>query len=224
MAAACGLLLTSGLVTSWQDRRFAAVQVKAVAEMFPLKELPAQFGSWRVVEGGETALDPEVSRVAGSTDSLVRTYVDQETGVALTLLVLYGRAEKVSGHTPEVCYPAIGYDEAEEAVTLPVAGGSPPALVRSTVFARKDHTLDRLEVCYAFRQGAGWSPDVEGNWKSLSADPSMFKIQIQRRVAEQERRYLDNPSVKFLEVMLPRLEERIAATGGRRTPPPAGSE
>jgi Protein of unknown function (DUF3485) len=220
-ALSCLLVAGSGLTRGWQERRFAVAQVATVTPSFPLTEIPKQLGPWRVREGGQVTLDPQVARVAGSTDSLVRTYEDESTGVFLTLLVLYGGAEKVSGHTAEVCYPAAGYEATPDVGDVPIKAGPIAATFRSLVFTRKGASVDREEVFYAFRQNGAWTPNVQGNWKSLSLESSLFKVQIQRRVAELEQRHLDNPTQAFLAKLLPELEKRIASGAAAKTAPAA---
>src|SRR3954447_12262923 len=106
----CLLLGVSGGVRAWQDFRFATVEMQGQKCPFDLKDIPTKIGSvWQLQEGGEGELDKEVKRVAGCNDSLIRTYRNATTGVNLTLLILYGPAKNVAGHTPEVCYPAAGY-------------------------------------------------------------------------------------------------------------------
>src|SRR4051812_28043358 len=76
MTLACVFLGGSGAVRAWQDYRFATVQGQVVSSPFPLTDLPTVLGDgeWRVREGAESTLDPEVAQVAGCTDSLIRTY------------------------------------------------------------------------------------------------------------------------------------------------------
>ena len=232
MALATTLLSAAALETTWQDWRFASEAEHVLAPTFPLKELPTTIndpyhGVWKLAAGKEISLDPQITRIAGSTDSLVRTYVNTATGVSIDVLVLYGRAERVSGHTPEVCYPAIGYEAIENTADTGI-GGSPPKRMRSCrnpsrprsssdpPSTRKGSNLRREEVYYAFRQFGRWSPEVTGNWKALSADPALFKVQTQRRVGEQERRILKNPTEEFLEGFVTEVEKRIVAEEGEQ--------
>jgi hypothetical protein len=222
MVVACALLATSVGVRSWQDQRFSSEQQQqAIAQMFPLEKIPLQLGRWQLKEGGDQALDPKIARIAGSSDSLSRVYVNKDTGVAVHVLLLYGGAERVSLHTPEVCYPAVGYEQVDEVIEHPLRIGDRPANFRSVVYMRKGNSADRQEVLYGFRQAGLWSPQVEGNWKQLSKDPSLFKLQIQRRVADRERRHLNNPTEQFLAIFLQDLEQRIAEATG--TAPPASA-
>jgi len=98
MTLACAFLGGSGAVRAWQDYRFATVQGRVVSSPFPLTDLPTVLGDgeWRVREGAESTLDPEVAQVAGCTDSLIRTYTNSMTGVNLTVLILFGPAQKRS--------------------------------------------------------------------------------------------------------------------------------
>jgi Protein of unknown function (DUF3485) len=302
MGLACGLLLVSGVVRFWEDRRVRSLQIQTVSPLFPLKSLDETMGRWHSRESTEAALDEEIARVAGSSDSIIRTYVDRQTGVSVAVLILYGRAGLVTAHTPEVCYASQGYKQREASVvnldliqrtasgfdfqripsvnnvsSIPTAarnrvivaevgnvlhfrifdgtgkiivnvdetslktqaraiaelrqslknsGPTPqlsnavakiiddarPSQLRSLQFTKEGGREGaRQEVFYAFRNEGRWSPDVEGSWKALEASPPVFKIMVQRRLAEGERRDRNNPSFQFLTDMLPVLEDRIRA-------------
>ena len=130
MTLACVLLGASGGVRAWQDHRFATVQDDVAVSPFPLKDLPQTLGDWRAQEGSDTSLDPEVARIAGSSDHVIRTYTNATTGQSLTVLILFGPAQFVYGHQPAVCYPAAGYRPVAETLTRSVPNGSgPPAAV-----------------------------------------------------------------------------------------------
>ena len=75
----------------------------------PWPSCPGPLGTWQASEDSDVQLDPEVARIAGSSDHIVRTYLDEKTGEQASALVLYGLAAAVFGHTPDVCYPAAGY-------------------------------------------------------------------------------------------------------------------
>lgn len=217
---ACLLFGASGAIRSWQDRRFDQAKNRVVSPLFPLKTLPNVVGSWRVMSGVEATLDPQIARIAGSSDSLIRTYTDEATGVVLTVLVLFGRAEQVISHTPEVCYPAVGFEQAGEAIDLPVRGGAVAAVFRSLVYSRGgSEGVGFEEVSYGFRHENRWTPEVEGNWRVMRNSPPVFKVQIRRRTASRESRGVNNPIEQFLAGFLPEIEQRVAASSAR----PAGA-
>ena len=56
------------------------------------------------------------------------------TGVSLTVLILFGPAEAVFGHRPEICYPSAGYRMVSDPFLSEVAVDSmPAAMFRSEV-------------------------------------------------------------------------------------------
>jgi hypothetical protein len=212
MTLACVFLGASGGVRAWQDHRFATVLSQVEDSPFPLKDLPRVLGEWRAQEGSETSLDPEIARVAGCSDHVIRIYTNAVTGLSLSVIILFGPAQAVHGHRPEICYPAAGYRPVKETLSRAVATGSgPPADFVSQVYARpKDPHQWSQEVYYSFRHGDRWSPDPGRFWKNFRHNPSMFKIQIQRAVAESEQRELKNPTEQFLSLLLPEIERRVA--------------
>jgi hypothetical protein len=74
-------------------------------------------------------------------------------------------------------------------------------------------------VYYSFRHDGRWYPDAAADWKRFRHDPSMFKLQVHRRLAPRERRLVMNPTEKFLAEFLPALEARI--NQGPAAPKPA---
>jgi len=211
MAVAGSLLATSGAVRAWQDSRTEGDRSRVVASPFPLKTLPAAVGKWKVIEGQEVQLDPQVARLAGSVDSLIRSYFDEDTGVVVTVLVLLGHVNAVSLHTPEVCYPAVGYHSDDDSLDVNIVSGSVPAQFRSVVFRRAGGTAnDRQEVFYSFRFKGLWSPYVSGSRSDRLRNPILYKVQVQRAVTAKERRSTNNPTERFLSEFLPELEKRIA--------------
>jgi hypothetical protein len=172
---------------------------------------------WRAQDGAEQSLDPEVARIAGSTDSVIRAYRNARTGQVVTVLILFGPAQAVYGHAPEICYPAAGYRPVAAAISRPIpcGGDRPAAEFRSEVFARqRDERRVNEEVYYSFRYGDRWSPDPMKHWKDFRHHPSMFKVQVQRATSGTESRERNNPTEHFLALLLPEIERRLARVPG----------
>ncbi len=219
-AVGVALLACSGIVRGMQDRRFEQETGYLETCPFPLKNLPTTIGGWKVSEGGERGLDELTLRITGSTDHVLRTYVDELTGVTLSVLVLFGPAVPVVPHTPEVCYPASGYAQADEPLdrSIKLASGR-PAPFRSLVYGKSGgRSMLREEVYYSFRLGDDWSPDMGRGRKFPRKNPGIFKVQIQRRVGEGERRDRDEPIEQFLTLLLDDLEQRVATAAGAEKP------
>ncbi len=206
------LLATSGIVRAVQDRRFE--QEKGYLENcpFPLKSIPKTLGGWKVVEGSDKKLDELTLRITGSTDHILRNYVDELTGVTISALILFGPAVPVVPHTPEVCYPACGYSAVDDAsdrrIKFRLDRAAP---FRSAVYGKAGgRMMLREEVYYSFRLGDDWSPDMGRGRKFPRKNPGIFKVQVQRRVVEGERRDQDDPIEQFLALLVDDLEQRIA--------------
>jgi hypothetical protein len=212
MTLACLLLGASGGVRAWQDYRFDTVQNYVAASPFPLKDLPKVLGDWQAVEGSDTNLDPEVARIAGSSDHVIRTYSNTTTKQSVSVLILFGPAKFVFAHTPDVCYPMAGYQAVAETLSRTVSIGTGPAAEFSSQVYAKSHDprRKRQEVYFSFRHADRWFPDPARFWKNFRHNPSMFKVQVQRLVGETERRELNNPTEQFLALLLPEIERRIA--------------
>lgn len=221
---ACGLLGASGSARRWQADRFVSRAELGKLATFPLKDLPRTFGDWTLMEGGERQIDPQILRVAGSSDHILRIYKDEQTGVTLTAMVLYGRSDLVYGHTPDICYPSSGYSLVEpfEDRAIRYAEVAPPATFRSALYSKSSGgSGGREEVYYAFRHDGRWLPDAAGQHKMFRRSPFMYKVQVQRRVGENERRDQNSPTEQFLKALLPEIERR-SAEAVADAPPTAG--
>lgn len=190
LAMICLLLGVSGAVRYWREFQFASILTREKESPFPLKEIPTVLGEWRMIEGAEATLDPEIARIAGSSDHIVRNYENQRTGETATVLVLYGLAELVWGHTPEVCYPATGGKAVSPTRTLMIPGAeeqAPPTPFSEGVFGRLEGgTTVYHDVYYSFRNAGTWDPSMGGRWKLFRYNPGMFKVQVQRTIKTPE--------------------------------------
>jgi hypothetical protein len=214
----CLLLAASGGVRLWQDSRLAAAASDSAVCPIRLASLPDRLGPWET-QGEEGKLDPQTQQIAGCTDYLIRTYADRRTGVALSVLISYGPAERVFPHSPLVCFPAVGFAQEGDAATHPIETGSEaggPAVFRSLVYTRGGvGTFEREEVFYSYRHQGRWSPDAAATRKQFRNNPGMFKVQVQRVVTQGERRDQGSPTAEFLALLVPEIERSLAARADR---------
>jgi hypothetical protein len=220
IALVCVLVGLSGGIRYWRDYQFNSISHESEKSPFPLSEFPAVLGDWKVVEGSEVTLDPEIARISGSIDHLLRTYSNTLTGENCSVLILYGLAYRVWPHTPEVCYPAAGFrpvSSPEESVRITTPDRSVEATFRKQQFAKlKSGEAIMHEVYHAFRNAGQWEPDMEKNWKSFRYHPGMFKVQVQRQI------YGTGDSESNVEQLIGRIvqeiERRLAAQGPMASP------
>src|ERR1700757_2778411 len=76
----CAVLGVSGGIRYLRDWQFQRLNKESEKPPFPLKEFPKTLGDWHEVEGTEITLDPQIARIAGSSDHLLRTYVNGRNG------------------------------------------------------------------------------------------------------------------------------------------------
>lgn len=221
--AASLLLMSSSLVRSVQSKVYDESSAASLEAPFPLSQIPKQFNEWHLVEGSETVLDPMTTRITGSSDHIIGNYVDERTGVTLLVMALYGPAEPVVPHIPEVCFPASGFKEIGVAHDrdIPIAD-EPPVKFRTAVFSKSGGRNPLQEaVYYSFRHDGVWVPWVNTK-NSPRKNPGIYKIQIQRRVVPGEAMVSDEPTEDFIKKMIPALEKMIAqALKTRASAPPS---
>jgi hypothetical protein len=218
MGLACALIGLSGVVRIYQDWRIGIVKSAIEPCPFPLGEIPAKIGVWANIPDAETKLDKDTVRITGSTDHILRTYADELTGVKLSVLILYGPAEPVVPHTPEVCYPSGGYaqEPGGSQFTLPLAGH--PARFRTATFSRTGGgQTERARVYYSFRLDGDWSPDIASGKKFHRINPGIFKVQIHRQMGLDERSTGNEPIEIFLGSLIPEIERLIAEESAHPT-------
>ncbi len=186
MTIACLLLGISGGIRFWRDWQFAALAAESDRIPFQLSELPRTIGNWmsRAEEDGE--LDSKVSRVAGSRDSIVRTYLDKKNGDRASALAIYGRAEQVWPHSPDICYPVAGYQlvkgPADREMSVPGMEGK--VRYRWSIYMKKVGGVAYYqEVYHSFFHNGEWLSDVADRWKSFRYHPAMFRILLDRPVS-----------------------------------------
>jgi len=218
----CALMTTSGIVRAIQERRFAVEKGYLEDCPFPLTSLPKELDGWRVIDGQDKTLDAPTARITGATEHVMRTYVDELTGVTLSVLILFGPAEPVLPHTPQICYPACGFTPTEEASQRIVKGPNNQSYTfRSGVYAKSGGRALVREVAYhSFRLEGPWSPDIATGRKFPRKNPGIFKVQIQRRVAEGELREHDDPIEQFLSRLIPEIDRRIAESQAAKAATP----
>ena len=233
-ALACSLLGASAAVRRIQERQHRDDAKYIETCPFPLQQIPPTLGAWKLSSEGEQKIDKDTMRITGGTDHILRNYVNDLTGVRLVVLLLFGPAEPVLPHTPEACYPANGFGGAEDPMIRQLEysePGSPAdapkklASFRTAVYQKPGLRVLREGVFYSFRLNGVWSPDVAAGKKFPRRNPGVFKLQIQRLMADKERRSentLINPAKPdlgkdfvdpiedFLMSLIPEVESRIA--------------
>ncbi len=184
IALICLLLVVSGVVRYVRDWQFQFISREHEVPLFPLSEFPKQLGSWRMKEGSDETLEPDIARIAGASDHLIRTYIDEKSGESAVVMIIYGLATKVFPHVPEVCYPANGFRlvRSPEDIVIDVPDTARQVPFRKQEFVQiKSGQRDSREVYHSFRNAGEWGIDQAKNWKIFRYRPGMFKVQVQHQ-------------------------------------------
>jgi hypothetical protein len=203
-----GLLLgLSGGLRYLREWRFEALIKESEKSPFPLKEFPKALGGWQSV--GETKLDPKISGIAGAKDHVIRTYLNRTSGESAVVMILYGPAERISAHTPTVCYPAAGYKNVPPTQDrdIPIPGSTEKATFREELFVKYTAGVVTHErVYHSFRNAGQWAPDMLSRWKVFRYHPGMFKIQV-----HGDAKGSDAEIEAFLGKMVAEIDGRLAS-------------
>lgn len=215
VALICMLLIVSGAIRYSRDGWFQSLSRESELSPFPLSEFPKELGSWRAKEGSEATLEPEIARIAGASDLVIRTYVDQNGETAL-VMIIYGLAHKVWPHVPDICYPAIGFVQGSSSddVDIPVPGTTTKARFRVQSFAKNSPgERDFRKVYHSFRNAGEWGVDMGKNWKIFRYHPGMYKVQVQRQGLKSDLESQNDSVDQLLGLIVREIDRRVAEKG-----------
>jgi hypothetical protein len=217
MIVACLLLGISGGIRFWRDRQFATLAQASSLPPFRLNEMPRVLGEWRSDPAMDGRLEKEISQLAGAKDSAVRTYLDEKSGDQLTALFIYGLADKVYAHKPDICYPSAGYRLVAGPVDreLIVPGIKDPVRYRWAIYMKRVGGIGYYQEAYhTFYYNGEWTPDAGNRWKMFRYHPGIHKIQLARTVTSLSDE-VHGPSESLLSALALELRNRVDAATGK---------
>jgi hypothetical protein len=175
--------------------------VNIVAER--LNQVPIQVGDWRAEERPVNAHQLEIAGVVGHVS---RMYVNRKTGERVQVLLICGRPQPISVHTPDVCYTSAGYVQEKDLEKLSIGND----VFKVGKFVKGPPNPDSLRIAWA------WSTD--GDWKAPDSPrhafgrgiSGLFKLYVLRSVGHDESASGKDSITDFLETMLPELKHCLA--------------
>jgi hypothetical protein len=205
LLAAVALLALTGLGHRWWA---GSQQDAAAVAAAALDKVPRTVGPWR---GRDLALHPDEADWARYAGALWRRYEDQESGQVVSLLLVCGRPGPVSVHTPDVCYPGVGYDLLDQPRRVEVAAPAlpRPAQLWTARFARPDDpAAPRLRIYWSWRAGANWEAADEPRL-AFAPFPALYKLYVVCETSAAGETRGGDASVDFLRQLLPELENTL---------------
>ena len=171
-----------------------------------LQRIPISCGKW---SGEPVHLDEAALRRAEASGWIARKYVHPEKG-EVQLLVLCGRPGPISVHTPEICYPGIGYalfDKAERVEITP-SDGMPALQFWTTRFSRPGVVTDALRIAWAWNS-AGSFVAAEHPRIRFGADRYLYKIYVVERLTQFDEPWEHGRCNAFLKDLLPEIDRAL---------------
>ena len=166
-------------------------------------------------QGSEGFLDPSVARTAGASQHIIRDYLDEKSGEKASALIVYGLGVTVHLHTPEVCYPAAGYQLVKGPIvrSISVPGVKGPVRYRWAIYSKREGGITRYEEAYfTFLHDGNWVSDAADRWKLFRYHPGLFKVQISHTGASLSENG-EGPCQALLAELVREINDRVSAGG-----------
>jgi hypothetical protein len=170
------------------------------------KVFPRQFGDWEF--DADFQADPKELERAGAVGHIARTFRNVRTKARVSAFVVCATGYHASGHTPDRCYPASGFEiaETEHRHTVPLPDGRQAEAWTGT-FRKPGQTL---RIFWTYGGDGRWlAPQIARTY--LADRKSVYKLyaiidetQIKSAQAMQE-------CGDFLTALLPALDTAVAA-------------
>jgi hypothetical protein len=197
------------------DRWGASENLSSAVER--LQRIPFAVGKWH---GEPLQIDAAMLRRAETAGWIARKYVHPEKG-EVQLLVLCGRPGPISLHTPEVCYPGIGYAlfDKPERVGIGPDGSSRSPEFWIARFTRSGTLADALRIA--------WSWNSDGSFVAadhprvrFAADKYLYKIYVVSRLRHFKEEWEQDGCRAFLQDLMPELEKALLPLDDRAASDP----
>lgn len=198
------VVVASGVVHGmWTGRWVSNLELDRAAAR--VVQLPLDLGEWhgKDVEADSRALGPLKAYFC-------RRYVNQRTGVAVTLSLAAGEPGPVSIHTPDVCYVASGFEPFGQRRFTPTIESLPnPAEFLTAQFVRKGADPKTLRVFWSWNAGGVWQVSDTPRFAFAPGYRVLYKLHLVRESSGPEEPLEDDPCVGLLRQFLPEFQRLV---------------
>jgi hypothetical protein len=201
-----GMTLLSGILQGRMSNRWGP-SPDTVAAADKLKEIPQQFGDWRLQASEE--LGKEAENQLQPAGYFVRRYQNQKTGDVVSVTLLLGRPGPTSVHTPEICFGSRNYESRSERqqVAIHRAAGSDDDFW-ALDYKTDDLRGDLLRVYYAWSTGDRWSAPNDARF-AFAGRPYLYKIQLSGLLPPGANPQARDPCREFLQDFVPAARDYL---------------
>jgi hypothetical protein len=166
-----------------------------------LKEIPSQFGDWRLLSTGK--LGETAEKMLECAGYIVRNYQNRSTGDLVSVTLLIGPPGPISVHTPEICLPSRNFQALgkREQVAIRDNNGQDDQFW-ALGYKAGNLSGDLLRVYYAWSAGGRWTAADDPRFK-YAGQPYLYKIEIHAPLPPGSDMQADDRCNKFLIDFLP---------------------
>lgn len=177
LAIAVLLLAGGGIVHGlYSDRWGTSETLNHAIARVPL--VPLQVGDWmgEVHESSAEEFDQ-----AGALAYWTRTY--RKEGKEILVILMAGRAGRMSIHTPEVCYRGAGYEIYGKPSQHVARGVENSELGNfwSANFLRSGPNASEQQLYWSWNAGSGWKAPTNPRWE-FAGQPALYKLYVSQSV------------------------------------------
>ena len=198
------LLLTGGIVHGlYSDRWRTTRELEDGIERLP--SVPLEVADWKGEE--QPTKDDEFAQ-AGATGYWSRIYRKEKHEILVILMV--GRAGRMSVHTPEVCYQGAGYKISGSPRNHKLLGvaGDEVADFRTANFVKPGQAHSELQLFWTWNAGEGWTAPINPRWQ-FAGKPALYKLYFSHAVAGLSASTPKRQMEDFLRSFIPALEDAL---------------
>ena len=203
----------------WTNRWIPSAELERATER--LAQVPRVVGDW---QGTDQELDARTIAVSELTGYVMRRYVNQRTGAAISMLLVCGKPGPTTQHTPEVCYVGAGFT----ATAAPVHASIDTKESALGDFWLAHYTKgspapEALRIYWAWNATGTWQAAARPRF-DFAHHAALYKLYVVRQLPKADEPLADDPAAHFLEIFLPVLQHALFAngdervSGGRRAP------
>jgi hypothetical protein len=180
-----------------------------------LDTIAHDLGGW---EARDYDLEGQQASWAQLSGYINREYVHPASGRRLAVLLVWGRPDPVSQHTPDQCYPSAGYAPVNEIAreAIDAEPPRPPAEFFTRDYAKGGPDPTRLRIYWAWNADGRWqAPDdphdaLARHRQYYSYGGSvLFKLYVIRDVSGENEARDAETCKEFLGLLLPEFRRQL---------------
>jgi hypothetical protein len=196
------VLLVGGVVHGLSSERWRSSQVLEDAAAH-IDRVPMRIGDW---QGRNEPDDDEEFDQAGARRHWTRIYTHDRTQQALRVILMCGRAGRMSVHTPQMCYRGAGYEMPEDPMRFSI-DDKPSATFWTAMFTKPGVLGSDLRLFWAWNVSGAWESAQNPRWQ-YRGQPFLYKLYVAHDLqGASDAGPARDAGAQFLHDFIPQVEQ-----------------